>query len=92
MKLTTIVFVSALAMAPTLVLAQTGGNPSSARVPDRAEMTQKNSGADGARTTGEVRGSSRSTGYAINPSTGVPQDKPNLSNSPESSDTSQRVK
>jgi hypothetical protein len=80
-------------MGPTLALAQAGGSDAGAKGPERAgKATQSIPGAKDLRTTGEARGSGRSTGDAVTTGSDVPQDKPNLSNSPESSDTSQKVK
>ena len=90
MKLRTMIFASAVAMAPTMLLAQAGG--SGAEGSGRAGMTQQGPTADAPRTTGETRRAGRSTGGAVTTGSDVPQDKPNLSNSPESSDTSQKVK
>jgi hypothetical protein len=92
MKLRTIFFASAFAIAPTLVLAQAGGYNSGAEVPGRADMSaRRGSGANAPRTTGEARRPGGS-GDAVTTGSDVPQDKPNLSNSPESSDTSQKIK
>jgi hypothetical protein len=90
MKLSTIVLASVFAIGPTLVLAQAGGSNTG---PDRSgAAAQSSSRAKDARTTGNARSSGRSSGSAITTGSDVPQDKPNLSNSPESSDTSQKVK
>ena len=93
MKLRTIALVTIFAMGPNLAFAQAGGsmNGSSGRSGmTNPETTTQQSGQGNAMTTGQSRG--RSTGSDITTGSNVPQDKPNLSNSPESSDTSQRVK
>jgi hypothetical protein len=88
MKFTTIALAAAFAMGSTLALAQAG---SSNAATDKT-VTHTHSGAkNDHRTTGSAR-SGRNTGDAITTGSDVPYDKPNLSNSPESSDTSQRVK
>lgn len=91
MKFTTIALASIFAMGPTLALAQSGGSNAAAEAPGKAGATKRSGyGASGVRTTGSARG--QSTGAAITTGSDVPQTKPNLSSSPESSDTSQRVK
>jgi hypothetical protein len=93
MKLTTIALASVFALGPTLALAQAGGSNAGAAVPEKAGTTSHNSSEmKDSRTTGSGRNSGASTGSAITTGSDVPQDKPNLSNSPESSDSSQRVK
>ena len=89
MKLSKIALVAAFAIAPTLALAQAGG--ANAEVPEKPGIAAQRSHND-TKTTGEARGAGRSTGSNITTGSDVPQDKPNLSNSPESSDTSQRAK
>ena len=92
MKLTTIALASIFAIGPTLALAQAGGANAGAEASDKAGMAkQSRSGTkEDPSTTGRARGSS--TGSAVTTGSDVPLDKPNLSNSPESSDTSQRMK
>jgi hypothetical protein len=93
MKLRTIALVTVFAMGPTLAFAQAGGsmNSGSGNSPGMTSpgMTSQR-GHSEPMTTGQARG--RSTGSDITTGSDVPRDKPNLSNSPESSDTSQRVK
>ena len=91
MKFCKIALVAAFAVSPTLALAQAGGTNAGAQVPEKAGMAAQRSHND-AKTTGEARGAGRSTGSNITTGSDVPQDKPNLSNSSESSDMSQRVK
>jgi hypothetical protein len=92
MKLTTIALASVFAIAPTLALAQAGGSNAGAQVPEKGSMApQSSSGAKDVRTTGAAR-KSASNGSDITTGSNVPQDNPNLSSSPESSDTSQKVK
>lgn len=91
MKICKIALVSAFAVAPTLALAQAGGASAGAQVPEKPGMAAQK-GHNDAKTTGEARGAGRSTGSNITTGSDVPQDKPNLSNSPESSDMSQKVK
>jgi hypothetical protein len=91
MKFTTIAVASFIATSSTLALAQAGGANAGADVSGRAGVTTQNRpGAKEPGTTGRAQGSS--TGSAVTTGSDVPQDKPNLSSSPESSDTSQRVK
>ena len=91
MKLTTIALATIFAMGSTLALAQAGGANSGAEVSGKSGTTAPSpSGTRNPATTGRATGSS--TGSAVTTGSDVPQDKPNLSNSPESSDTSQRAK
>jgi len=87
MKLTTIALASIFALSPTLALAQTGGSNA-----DKAAIQSNSAAKKDLRTTGSARSSGRSTGDAITTGSDVPQNKPALSSSPESSDTSQRLK
>lgn len=89
MKLATIVLASALAMSSTFALAQTGG--AGAEAPGKTGAV-KGSGTKSVGTTGSAMGSGRNSGDAITTGSGAPQNKPNISNSPETSDTSQKVK
>ena len=91
MKLKTIALASIFAIGPTtLALAQ--GYSAGAEVPEEGGAAVKGrSGSKDVETTGSAR-SSRSTGSAVTTGSNVPQDKPNLSNSPASSDTSKNVK
>jgi hypothetical protein len=86
MKLTTIALASVFALGSKLALAQTGSSNA-----DKA-AAQTNSARKDLKTTGSARGSGRNTGDAITTGSDVPQNKPALSSSPESSDTSQKVK
>ena len=91
MKPSKFALVTAFAIAPTLALAQSGGASGGTEVPNKPGIAAQRSHND-AKTTGEARGAGRSTGSNVTTGSGVPQDKPNLSNSPESSDMSQRAK
>ena len=84
MKLATIALAVGFVVGPTLAFAQTGSNAG----PDR--MTTQGKKETG--TAGSAKSSGRNTGDAITTGSDVPRDKPMLSNSPESSDTSQKVK
>jgi len=93
MKLTTIALASALALSSTFAFAQAGGSGSGAEVPEKSGPVVKgSSGANSAGTTGNSMSSGRTSGSAITTGSGAPQDEPNLSNSPETSDASQKVK
>jgi hypothetical protein len=87
MKLATIALAFVLASGPTLALAQSVGSNA-----DKAAAQTNSAAKKDLRTTGRARNSSRSTGDAITTGSDVPQNKPALSSSPESSDTSQKVK
>ncbi|MGA2996872.1 hypothetical protein [Bradyrhizobium sp.] len=86
MKLTTIALASVFAIGPTLALAQTGGSNAD-KAPAQTNSTKKD-----LSTTGSAKNSGHNSGDAITTGSDVPQNKPALSSSPESSDTSQKVK
>jgi hypothetical protein len=86
MKRASMALASIFAMSSTLALAQTGGANAGAEVREKPGVTAKE--RSDTRTTGRAR----DTGDAITTGSDVPQNKPNLSSSPESSDTSRRVK
>jgi hypothetical protein len=98
MKLSTIALAGGLALTSTFALAQSStssgsmGAGSNMNGPARTPGSGENpAGASGMKASGSMeRGTS--SGSAITTGSGVPQDKPNLSGSPESSDTSQKVK
>jgi hypothetical protein len=87
MKLTTIALASVFAIGPTLALAQAGGSNA-----DKAAAQTNSAAKKDLRTTGSAKNSGRNSGDAITTGSDVPQNKPALSSSPESSDTSQKVK
>jgi hypothetical protein len=93
MRFTTIALASVFALSSTFAFAQTGGSGAGPQAPGKSgAIVRDASGANGARTTGNSMSSSRSSGSAITTGGGAPQNKPNISNSPETSDTSQKVK
>jgi hypothetical protein len=88
MKFATLTLVSVLALTSLLIVAQTGSSAGAEATGKTGAL--KGTPANGPKTTGNSMGSQRSSGSATG--SGAPQDKPNLSNSPETSDTSQKVK
>jgi hypothetical protein len=85
MKLMTIALASALALSSTFALAQTGA--SGVEAPAKSGPAMKH-----AAPTGNSMNSGASSGSAITTGSGAPQNKPMISNSPGTSDTSQKVK
>jgi hypothetical protein len=85
MKLKTIALASALALSSTFAFAQTG--TSGVQAPEKSGPPVQE-----AKPTGNSMNSDRNSGSAITTGSGAPRDRPNISNSPETSDTSQKVK
>jgi hypothetical protein len=93
MRLTTIALASVFTLGSTFALAQAGSSGAGPEAAGKSgAVVRDGSGANSAQTTGNSMSSSRNSGSAITTGSGAPQNKPNLSNSPETSDTSQKVK
>jgi hypothetical protein len=69
-------------MSSSFAFAQTPGS----NTPEKPGIAAKH------HSSTSTIGRSQSTGSAVTSGSNVPQDKPNLSSSPESSDTSQKAK
>jgi hypothetical protein len=87
MKFMTVALASALALSSTFALAQTSAPGAGTETPAKSGPAMK-----GTRSTGNSMNSGASSGSAITTGSGAPQNKPMISNSPETSDTSQKVK
>jgi hypothetical protein len=93
MKFTTIGLASVLAFSSTFAFAQAGGSAAGAEVPEKSgPIVKGSSGGHSARTTGNSMSSGGTSSSATTTGSGAPQDKPNLSGSSETSDTSRKVK
>jgi hypothetical protein len=93
MRLATIAAASVFTLGATFAFAQSGGSAAGPGAPGKSDaIVRDGSGANSALTTRNSMSSSRSSGSAITTGSGAPQNKPNISNSPETSDTSQKVK
>lgn len=88
MKIAVLVAASALALGSSVALAQTGMSDAGSEAPRTGVTAKDRAAGDRTMTTGRTRNS----GDAVSTGSNVPYDKPNLSNSPESSDSSQKVK
>ena len=89
MKLATIALASVLAVSSTAAFAQADG--SGAQVHRKHHAAKSSRAKHRARPIGSSMGSGRSSGDAITTGSGAPQNNPNLSRSPETSDTGRKV-
>jgi hypothetical protein len=87
MKVRTVILASILTLGSTYALAQFAQSSSNAGV--SGGNANKGLRVNG---SGTAKKSQQRSGSAITTGSEVPQDKPNLSGSPASSDTSQKVK
>src|ERR1700733_12543019 len=92
MKFTTMALASVFALGSTFALAQVGGAGPDAPRRSSGTVVKDGYGSNGAPTTDGSMSSSRSSGSEITTGSGAPQDKPNISGSSETSDTSRKVK
>jgi hypothetical protein len=91
MKLATITLASAFAISSTAAFAQADGAGSGAQVHRKHHAAKSSRAKHRARPIGSSMGSGRSSGDAITTGSGAPQNNPNLSRSPETSDTGRKV-